>query len=238
MNGGFIGNMANNNVQVVSDVYYLKTFNGSKPATPNVSVGKNIITVDKSDMINGLDGVDLSEQTVSYDPTLPDQYPYKTWTTDWIISDSTLTYYGDWPAVPEGTFVYYEKYKDGTYGFYYYAGGVLYNTLTNKELEKDSSKGYGVLSQFVEREKVGKLFSWYYSETNKTESEFDHFYGSTDKPQYDVVEFGGMSLNLFKVTSGFCYPNEGDLFTDNKTMASYSIKYIDGKPLFILSSGA
>lgn len=238
MNGGFIGNMANNNVQVVSGVYYLKTFNGSKPATPNVSVGKNIITVDKSDMINGLDGVDLSEQTVSYDPTLPDQYPYKTWTTDWIISDSTLSYYGDWPAVPEGTFVYYEKYKDGTYGFYYYAGGVLYNTLTNKELEKDSSKGYGVLSQFVEREKVGKLFSWYYSETNKTESEFDHFYGSTDKPQYDVVEFGGMSLNLFKVTSGFCYPNEGDLFTDNKTMASYSIKYIDGKPLFILSSGA
>ena len=90
----------------------------------------------------------------------------------------------------------------------------------------------------MEREKVGKLFSWYYSETNKTESEFDHFYGSTDKPQYDVVEFGGMSLNLFKVTSGFCYPNEGDLFTDNKTMASYSIKYIDGKPLFILSSGA
>lgn len=238
MNGGFIGNMANNNVQVVSGVYYLKTFNGSRPATPNVSVGKNIITVDKSDMINGLDGVDLSEQTVSYDPTLPDQYPYKTWTTDWITSDGTLTYYGDWPAVPEGTFVYYEKYKDGTYGFYYYSGGVLYNTLTNKELEKDSSKGYGVLSQFVEREKVGKLFSWYYSETNKTESEFDHFYGSTDKPQYDVVEFGGMSLNLFKVTSGYCHPNEGDLFTDNKTMASYSIKYIDGKPLFILRSGA
>lgn len=237
MNGGFIGNMTNNNAQVVSGVYYLKTFNGSMPATPNVSVGKNIITVDKSDMINGQEGVDLSEQTVSYDPTLPDQYPYKTWTTDWTTSDGTLTYYGDWPAVPEGTFVYYEKYKDGTYGYYYYVGSVLHNTLTNKELEKDS-KGYGVLSQFVEREKVGKLFSWYYSEKNKTESEFDHFYGSTDEPRYDVVELGGMSLNLFKVTSGYCHPNEGDLFTDNKTMASYYIKYIDGKPLFILSSEA
>lgn len=237
MNGGFIGNMTNNNAQVVSGVYYLKTFNGSMPATPNVSVGKNIITVDKSDMINGQEGVDLSEQTVSYDPTLPDQYPYKTWTTDWTTSDGTLTYYGDWPAVPEGTFVYYEKYKDGTYGYYYYVGSVLHNTLTNKELEKDS-KGYGVLSQFVEREKVGKLFSWYYSEKNKTESEFDHFYGSTDEPRYDVVELGGMSLNLFKVTSGYCQPNEGDSFTDNKTMTTYSIKYIDGKPLFILRTGA
>ena len=237
-NGGFIGNMVNNNILVGNDVYYLKTFNGSKPASPNVSVGNNIITVDKSDMINGQKGVNLSEQTVSYDPTLPDQYPYKTWTTDWTTSDNPLSYYGDWPAVPEGTFVYYEKYKDGTYGFYYYAGGVLHSTLMNKELEKDSSKGYGVLSQFVEREKVGKLFSWYYSKNNKTETEFDHFYGSTPKPEYDVVELGGMSLNLFKVTSGYCQPDEGDSFTDNKTMASYSIKYIDGKPLFVLSSGA
>ena len=237
-NGGFIGNMVNNNILVGNDVYYLKTFNGSKPATPNVSVENKIITVDKSDMINGQKGVNLSEQTVSYDPTLPDQYPYKTWTTDWTTSDSPLTYYGDWPAVPEGTFVYYEKYKDGTYGFYYYAGGVLHSTLMNKELEKDSSKGYGVLSQFVEREKVGKLFSWYYSKKNETETEFDHFYGSTAKPEYDVVELGGMSLNLFKVTSSYCHPDEGDSFTDNKTMASYSIKYIDEKPLFVLSSGA
>lgn len=240
MNGGFIGNMANNNVQVNSGVYYLKTFNGSKSATPNVSVRKNIITVDKSDMINGQEGVDLSEQTVSYDPMLPDQYPYKTWATDWNKSDTPLTYYGDWPTVPEGTFVYYEEYDDGTYGFFYYDGSILKNTLTSKNLKKKDSKGFGVLSQFVERDKVGLLFSRYNCKDNTITSPFDNFSGSARDPKYDVVSLEGMTLNLFKGTKEFNNLNEGDIISSIETGSQYIIKGIDsdGRRLFELKTSS
>ena len=235
LKGGFIGKKEGS-VSFGKRVYYLKTFNGNLQVIGNMNAkDSGITTVEKSELIDGSAGTDLSVSTIPYDPALQGQtYPYKNWTK----SDNQLAYYGDWPSVPEGTFVYYEKYKDGTYGFYYYDGNILRNTLMNKELEKKDTKGYGVISQFVERDKVGELFSWYYSKTGTTEEPFDHFYGSTNNPKYDTVVLGGLHMNLFKVTSDYLHPAEGDVVMSKTSGAAYVIKYIDGKPLFVLKGEA
>ena len=101
--GGFVGYINKNNLSCNSEVYYLDVFNddtlGIYGLYKNNTVKHNVtLSINK---ISQSDKIEAGAKAIahSYDPTLPEQYPYLIWTQESAANVNTIIYYGDWPEI-------------------------------------------------------------------------------------------------------------------------------------------
>ena len=123
-NGGFIGYRKDSSKLTYEKTYYLNTFNNlAVKAIGNGSDEENnMLTTKYADNVLGKNETsDQTVQTNSYDDALNgESYPYKNWTTDWMVNGNPIAYYGDWPLPSKltGELIYFsakdkDNFKEG-----------------------------------------------------------------------------------------------------------------------------
>lgn len=250
-NGGFIGIM-NNNVHVANDdsVLYLRVFNDEKlPAigTASSEDSNHLKVIDLADTLKGkTENKDLSEVTQPYDTTLPDQYPYKNWTTDWQgDAQNKIAYYGDWPEPKslKGEFIYFHSLHTGDefneHGDTFKLTGENTSYICSLNPYRTNLKpvGFGIISDVIIQDKnsykfINALYSWSSNPNGPfNECKTD---GSATNIKYSEFNYFGKKYFYYRCTNDYLETLENGVIyvKNNQIGVKYKITVNNGEATF------
>lgn len=203
--GGFIGK--SNGTSTFENVFYYSAFNtvkdpvGNNPGFRDIKVinaPENILATDDSKTVN----------THVYDTPIlgGEAYPYKNWTTE--PNDTSTTYYGDWPKVPErrlkGYIAYYEVYGNDSIGVY--VPGVDTNSplVQNPTMDLNGQKtGYGILINTKDKDTAENYFITSSGTKLAPLTENIPKYESGQEYEYSITLLDGDTYYLWRPTGDY-----------------------------------
>lgn len=217
--GGFVGYINKNNLSCNSEVYYLDVFNddtlGIYGLYKNNTVKHNVtLSINK---ISQSDKIEAGAKAIahSYDPTLPEQYPYLIWTQESAANVNTIIYYGDWPEINlDGAFVYFypgsdknwNNKQEGYVTFYRYDGETLEAYLkkdsssTLEKIQKEESFGI-MINSTTKYEQLVKMYTYKDRESSDYKV-INAFEGGNDySAEYASVSYLGKKYYLYRITT-------------------------------------
>ena len=253
-NGGFIGFRNDSSNLTYKNAYYLNTFNDlAVKAIGNGSEEENNkLTTKYADNVLGKNETsDQTVQTNSYDDALNgESYPYKNWTSDWMVNENPIAYYGDWPLPPKltGELIYFHAkdtdYKNG--GLFKVTGEKTnvecYMTPKSSDL-KLQEFGFGIISDYpimdeASYDSINNRYAWSddldgpYKDC-KTE-------GSLDKLKYSVFTYFAKTYYYYRCTTndGLNIDNGSIYVKDKKSNPEtiYQVSVADGEARFSVVS--
>lgn len=251
-NGGFIGFRKDSSNLTYENAYYLNTFND--PSVKAIGNGteeeNNKLTTKYADNVLGKNETsDQTVQTNCYDDALNgESYPYKNWTSDWMVNENPIAYYGDWPLPPKltGELIYFHAkdtdYKNG--GLFKVTGEKTnvecYMTPKSSDL-KLQEFGFGIISDYPIMDEASYIsinhrYAW--------SADLDGPYkdckteGSLYEPKYSVFTYFGKTYYYYRcTTNGGLNIESGSIYVmDKETKTKYQVSVSDGEAKFTVVS--
>ncbi len=253
-NGGFIGFRKDSSNLTYENAYYLNTFNN--PSVKAIGNGSdeendNLTTKYADNVLGKNETVDRTVQTNSYDDALNgESYPYKNWTTDWMVNENPIAYYGDWPLPSKltGELIYFSAKDNNNFK----SGGLFKVTGPNTNVECymepignfDLAKyGFGIISEYqITDQRIYDMLNDRYAWSNKLGGEFKDckIAGSLDDPKCSVFTYFGKTYYYYRcTTNGGLNIDNGSIYVKDKKSnpeTIYQVSVADGEARFSVVS--
>lgn len=253
-NGGFIGYRKDSSKLTYENTYYLNTFNNlAVKAIGNGSDEENkMLTTKYADNVLGKNETsDQTVQTNSYDDALNgESYPYKNWTTDWMVNGNPIAYYGDWPLPSKltGELIYFSaKDKDN-----FKEGGLFKVTGPNTNVEcymtpigdvALAKYGFGIISEYpITDQNTYNMLNNRYVWSKELDGTFNecNISGSLGNTKCSIFTYFGKTYYYYRcTTNGGLNINSGSIYvkdTLSNPKITYQVNVSDGEAQFTVVS--
>ena len=253
-NGGFIGYRNDSSKLTYENTYYLNTFNNlAVKAIGNGSDKENnMLTTKYADNVLGKNETsDQTVQTNSYDDALNgESYPYKNWTTDWMVNGNPIAYYGDWPLPSKltGELIYFSaKDKDN-----FKEGGLFKVTGPNTNVEcymtpignfALAKYGFGIISEYpITDQNTYNMLNNRYVWSKELDGTFNecNISGSLGNTKSSIFTYFGKTYYYYRCTTNDGLNiNSGSIYvkdTLSNPKITYQVSVSDGEAQFTVVS--